>query len=279
MTLQQFNQQYSSEYISNGEAANSAAFSGGLSDTPAATVKAQETPALKGRETGSNETASSNEISGNTEIASSNEISDNIETTSSNETASSNVTTGSNNTVGSNETAARNIGATRHSQPVWRALMFLMLKTALIALASILVFTFLFGIMRHKDPSMAPAIKDGDLVVFYRYNHGGYMTQETIMLEINGGKQVRRVVDIEGDVVDIAEGELIVNGALQQETDILSRTDRYAEGVDFPLTVPEGEVFVLGDHRTIADDSRIYGPVKIEDTLGRVITVIRRRSI
>jgi type IV secretory pathway protease TraF len=38
-------------------------------------------------------------------------------------------------------------------------------------------------------------------------------------------------------------------------------------------------VFVLGDAREGAADSRIYGPVNTEDTLGTVITVIRRRSL
>jgi len=43
--------------------------------------------------------------------------------------------------------------------------------------------------------------------------------------------------------------------------------------------VPEGFVFVLADSRSGATDSRIYGPVEIDDTLGKIMAVIRRRSI
>ena len=126
---------------------------------------------------------------------------------------------------------------------------------------------------------MAPAIKDGDLVIFYRYTSSGYQPQDVVALMFNGQKQARRVVATAGDTVDITENGLVVNGAPQQEPEIYQMTERYADGVSLPLTVPEGEIFVLGDARTGATDSRIYGCVKIEDTLGKVMTVIRRRNI
>ena len=126
---------------------------------------------------------------------------------------------------------------------------------------------------------MAPAVKDGDLVIFHRYNKSGYLPQDTVVIEYGGQKQVRRVAAVEGDTVDITEYGLVINGALQQETEIYQRTERYAEGTGFPLTVPEGQIFLLGDNRTRATDSRIYGCVNIEDTLGKVMAVIRRRGI
>jgi signal peptidase I len=79
--------------------------------------------------------------------------------------------------------------------------------------------------------------------------------------------------------VDVADGDLIINGARQQELDIFEETWSYENRVEFPLTVGADQVFVLGDARENATDSRVYGPVDIEDTLGTVITVIRRRNI
>jgi len=163
--------------------------------------------------------------------------------------------------------------------PIWRDLLFLLVRIASILLAFVLLFTFLFGIIRYQEPSMAPAIKDGDLVIFYRYTKSGYLPQDAIALKIDGKKQIRRVVAAAGDMVDITENGLVINGALQQEPGIYQITERYAEGVDFPLTVPEGQVFVLGDNRAGATDSRIYGCVRVKDTLGKVMTVIRRRSV
>jgi len=175
-----------------------------------------------------------------------------------------------------------NAGKQEHAarqQSVWKDLMFLLVKLASIGLALLLAVTFLFGVVRYEEPSMAPAIKDGDLIIFYRYSSAGYLPQDVIVLVYEGQRQARRVVAAAGDTVDITEGGLTVNGALQQEPEIYQKTERYQDGVSFPLTVPEGCVFVLGDSRIGAADSRIYGCVNTEDTLGKVITVIRRRSI
>jgi signal peptidase I len=163
--------------------------------------------------------------------------------------------------------------------PVWRDLLFLLIKIATIVLAFVALFTFLFGIMRYPDPSMTPAIKDGDLVLFYRYNASGYQPQDAVALEYGGRLQVRRVVATAGDSVDITEYGLVVNGALQQEPEIYQKTERYADGVELPLTVPEGQVFLLSDSRIGATDSRIYGCVEIADTMGKVMAVVRRRGI
>lgn len=162
---------------------------------------------------------------------------------------------------------------------VCKDLLSLLLKVGSIALIFVLLFTFLFGAVRYQEPSMSPAVKDGDLVLFYRYTSAGYLPQDVIVLEYNGQRQARRVVATAGDTVDITEEGLFINGALQQEPEIYQKTERYQDGISFPLTVPEGHVFVLGDSRTGAADSRIYGPVKIKDTLGKVMAVIRRRSI
>ena len=69
-----------------------------------------------------------------------------------------------------------------------------------------------------------------------------------------------------------------INGYLQQEKEIYAETLPYTEGISFPITVKEGEYFVLGDNRTNAKDSRIYGMVKQEEIKGVVITLLRRRG-
>lgn len=50
------------------------------------------------------------------------------------------------------------------------------------------------------------------------------------------------------------------------------------KGFPFPLTVGKDEYFVLGDYRTDAKDSRIYGTVKKEEIKGTVITLLRHRG-
>jgi signal peptidase I len=163
--------------------------------------------------------------------------------------------------------------------PIWKDLLFLLLKLVSIGLFFMLLFTFLFGLWRYQEPSMAPAINDGDLVILYRYTKSGYQPQDAVGFYLGKEKLIRRVVATAGDTVDITENGLVINGAPQQEPGIHQKTQRYQDGVEFPLTVPEGEVFVLADSRADATDSRVFGCVKISATLGKVMTVIRRRSI
>ena len=154
----------------------------------------------------------------------------------------------------------------------------LLLKIAIILIALFLLFTLMFGLHRTADISMSPAIQEGDLIIFYRLDKN-YVATDTLILDYNGTKQVRRVVAVAGDVVDIVESGLMINGSLVQEPNIYQDTLRYTDGISFPLTVGPEQVFVLGDGRKDSVDSRLYGVVNIRDTFGKVITIIRRRNI
>jgi len=161
---------------------------------------------------------------------------------------------------------------------VARELLPLLIKIVAILAVATLVFTFLYGLTRNTDPDMAPAVKDGDLVLFYRLDKD-YAIGDLLLLGFQGNQQVRRVIAKAGDTVDITEAGLVINGAIQQEPGINQTTRRYQDTVSFPLTVGQGQVFVLGDSRENATDSRVYGPVNTDDTLGTVITIIRWRGL
>ena len=84
---------------------------------------------------------------------------------------------------------------------------------------------------------------------------------------------------VAGDTVDITKNALKINGAEQISQDIYFNTTRFKNGVDFPITVGEGQIFVLGDNRPQASDSRIYGCIDTTNIRGKVIAVIRSRGI
>jgi len=168
--------------------------------------------------------------------------------------------------------------ADRQPPSLWKEMGSLLIKIAVIAIIATLLFTFFYGFHRNTDPDMFPMIKDGDLVLFYRLDKE-YAIGDLLILNFQGERQARRVVARAGDIVDITEAGLIINGSIQQEFEIFGETPRYENGIEFPLTVREGQVFVLGDARKNATDSRVYGAVDTKDTYGTVITVIRRRHL
>ena len=91
---------------------------------------------------------------------------------------------------------------------------------------------------------------------------------------------VCRVVAGPGDTVQISEGErLMVNGNTMIESNIFYATPEYTGFVNYPLTLGEGEYFVLADYRNGGADSRFFGPVREDDILGTVITILRRNNL
>lgn len=154
----------------------------------------------------------------------------------------------------------------------------LLVKIAAIALIALVLFTFLFGVHRSTENAMHPMVKDGDLIVFYRLDKS-YTASDVVVIERDGALQTRRVIAVAGDRVDITENGLMINGAYVQESDIYEETHRYTVGTEFPLTVGENQVFVLGDSREHAQDSRIYGCVDKDDICGTVMLILRRRGI
>jgi len=168
----------------------------------------------------------------------------------------------------------------RRPPTVMEDFTFLMTKIFLVFGSFVLLLLFVFGVTRMPDDTMAPAFREGDIVFFQRIGVSRLLAGDLVVVRSEGGTQIRRVVAVAGDEVNITYHGLMINGLRQQEMHIFEDTAPFSEiGVEFPLVVPEGHVFVLGDSRTRATDSRIYGPVRIDDLLGSVVTFIRGRDL
>ena len=159
-----------------------------------------------------------------------------------------------------------------------RGLAALLLKIAVFAVVMILLLGYVFGLTRAAGTGMQPAFRDGDVVLFFRMAEE-FAADEVVVVQYQGEKLLERVVATAGDTVDITEDGLIINDAILREPGAIGETTQFEEGITFPLTVPEGQVFVLGDNREHTTDSRIFGCVDTEDVYGRVIGLFRRREL
>ena len=127
---------------------------------------------------------------------------------------------------------------------------------------------------------MFPRISAGDLILYYRLERN-YNSQDVILYEKDGTRRVGRVIAHGGDTVEITnDGELRINGSVVMENNVFYDTLPYTEGnVTYPLTLAEDEVFVLGDYREGARDSRYYGTISSDEIKGKVITILRRSDL
>lgn len=143
------------------------------------------------------------------------------------------------------------------------------------------VFVFFVRVFTVEGLSMQPTLREGDqLLVLNQLWYSTPQAGDVVIArvpEFSEDPIVKRVIAVEGDVVDIdfGTGAVSVNGEILEEeyTSEPTYRDFGSMGVEFPLVVEPGCVFLLGDNRNVSYDSR-YEPIGQVDTrciLGRVI--------
>ncbi len=152
-----------------------------------------------------------------------------------------------------------------------------------LALAVFLISQFGFLLAQVHGQDMYPALKDGDLCVIFRRGTAQllgerYQKDDIVSCRIDGKRVFLRIAAVAGDEVTIhTSGGVTVNGVSQGGEIMFPTYPR--EGAEYPVTVPEGCLFVLGDRRTDTTDSRDYGPIPMTDVEGKVISILRRRGL
>lgn len=137
------------------------------------------------------------------------------------------------------------------------------------------ILNYIFGILIVPNNDMSPRLSPSDLVIYYRLDKK-FVADDVIVFNQEGKDLVYRVVATEGDEVNITESGLQINGSYQANTDIYFKTGVYEDGIKFPVKLKKDEVFVLGDLREGAIDSRYFGPVKAKDIKGKIFILLRR---
>jgi signal peptidase I len=145
----------------------------------------------------------------------------------------------------------------------------------ILAVAFVLVFgfvrPFVLEAFRIPSESMVPTLLVGDRVFvnkfIYRFTEperGDVVVFESV----NGREEdlIKRVVGVAGDEVEVRNGTLLVNGEAREEP-YLNRNLPFNDSYG-PSEVPEGHVFVMGDNRANSADSRVFGPLPIENIEG-----------
>ena len=145
-------------------------------------------------------------------------------------------------------------------------------------LAMLLVFTLAFRLSLVRGRSMEPTLLERDLLLVLSGTLcGDYAPGDVVILQresLQLSQIVKRVIATEGQVVDIdfGSGVVYVDGQRLHE-DYVNEPTFTPEGMEFPLTVPEGCIFVLGDNRNHSSDSRHdqLGAVDVRCVIGKAV--------
>lgn len=144
------------------------------------------------------------------------------------------------------------------------------------ALASAMIITFLYQPVRVEGTSMLPRLENQDRLFInkFLYHFASIERGDVVVFHYPRNPQVsyiKRVVAVPGDRLRIDRGRVYVNETLLSEPYVpleYRDTKSYDE-----IVVPAGQYFVLGDHRSIASDSREFGPVERDLIYGKAAFV------
>ena len=152
---------------------------------------------------------------------------------------------------------------------------------ALVFAVMLLIFTFIARPATVDGESMLPTLENGERLVishlFYEPSAGDIVVLCGEADHEEGKNLIKRIIATGGQTVDIdfELGQVYVDGEALSEPYTLEPT-YLDEGTEFPLTVPEGEIFVMGDNRNASSDSRDpeLGTVDERYVLGRALFVL-----
>lgn len=146
------------------------------------------------------------------------------------------------------------------------------IETVLLAVVLFLAINFVTARIRVDGSSMEPNFHDGDYLVVNRlaYRWGDIQRGDVIVFpypQNPAEDYIKRVIALPGDRISILGGVVYVNRVAINEPYIESPAAAdLAERV-----IPEGYVYVLGDNRNASSDSRAWGPLKVEDIIGKAV--------
>lgn len=174
--------------------------------------------------------------------------------------------------------------------------VFQWVKAIAFALVIVLVLQgFVFQPVIVKGPSMDDTLHDGQRLILFKlgYYFSNPKHDDIVVLQHQAGffgdsttldnlpvfrrafpdlgeiNYIKRVIGVAGDKVDVRNGRVYVNDKQLDEPYAKGITND--NGMSFPVAVPEGKVFVMGDNRENSSDSRAFGFVDLKKIKGKAV--------
>lgn len=158
----------------------------------------------------------------------------------------------------------------------WRALLEIVQALALAVVISVVLNLFIVQVTEVRQRSMEVTLLQSDRVLVSKvdYRFSGPQPGDIVVFNPTTDVSipyVKRVVAVAGEVVELRSGRLYVNGEPRDFVGAHGTTIAQSPDVKYPLRIPDGYFFAMGDNREASSDSRSFGPQPDNRIIGKVI--------
>jgi signal peptidase I len=149
---------------------------------------------------------------------------------------------------------------------------------AISVVLAVILIVFIYQPVKVEGTSMMPGLTDQERIFINKYEYklgvGAIQRGDLVVFHFpldRTQSYIKRVIGLPGDSIEIHEGTVYVNGNKLDEDYV---PDEYRDRVSRPKeAVPANQYFVLGDHRSSSNDSRVWGFVGRSDIYGKAVFV------
>jgi len=157
----------------------------------------------------------------------------------------------------------------------WGAELRAWARDLLIAVAlALVIIVFLYQPVKVEGTSMTPVLADQERIFINKfvYHYQDIQRGDIVVFwyPMDSSKSfIKRVIGLPGETVSIEQGRVRINGVLLEEPYVPAQ---FADaGYYGPVKIAEDHYFVMGDHRSSSNDSRVFGPVHVRHIYGKAV--------
>ncbi len=140
------------------------------------------------------------------------------------------------------------------------------------------IILFLYPPVKVEGTSMMPVLEDQERIFInkfvYQFNISSVERGDVVVFYYPHDRSksyIKRVIGIPGDVVEVVEGQVLVNGVKIEEPYVPAE---YRDQISYPATKVElAHYYTMGDHRSSSNDSRSWGLVPRDNIYGKAVFV------